>query len=844
MEIALLVLLVTLIVWAKNALTGKIQDQHTQFKVMTEELRALRTEISSLRQADTPPFPAPGPLPAEPEIAAPPVAPTARESAELPPALPPPVEVPVSYPEEEYVSVAKTRTKEYGREEAYAGSSFRPRPLRPEPVAKKEPEPSFFAAFLQQNPDLEKFIGENLINKIGIAILVLGIGYFVKFAIDQDWINEIGRVTIGVLAGGLLLGLAHRLRQNFAAFSSVLVGGGLAVQYFTIAIAFHEYQLLSQTAAFGVMVVITGFAVLLAVAYDRVELAVLAVLGGFATPFMVSTGEGNYQVLFTYILILNTGMLVLAYLKGWRLLNWVSYGCTVLLYGGWLGTRVLPVEDGPYLGALVFGTLFYLIFFLMNIVNNIKERTRFAPADIFILLSNTFFYYAAGMLLLQYLQEGMFRGLFTVALALVNFGFAFAFFRSGRVDRNLVYLLIGLVITFISLAVPVQLEGNFITMFWALEAVLLLWLAQQSGLRFIGSASVLVLGLMLISLVMDWQNLYFLPSGETTLRVLLNKGFITGALAIGAVAATSLLLRRQPTPLSFKIGDLEPALYRQALGVLLGALVYLVGWLELDYQLAVHVDSRQARTIIQGSYNLLYLLGLLGYASYRRTPKLAVGASMLALLGVFLYLVAYSPAVMRLLENHFLYSAPVRTGFSFHYLSLGLVTLLLVLLFHLRHSLLGAWPRLRQPMLWLLGFTVVYISSAELLFHVVYFQTPVANLTDVNDFDQHVAIMESFWGRIWQTNKVGFPILWGVCAFVGMYIGLKRKDRSLRIIALTLFSLTLLKLFAYDIRGISEGGKIAAFISLGVLLLVISFMYQNLKRLILADEPPSVATEE
>ncbi|TAE31273.1 MAG: DUF2339 domain-containing protein [Cytophagales bacterium] len=68
-----------------------------------------------------------------------------------------------------------------------------------------------------------------------------------------------------------------------------------------------------------------------------------------------------------------------------------------------------------------------------------------------------------------------------------------------------------------------------------------------------------------------------------------------------------------------------------------------------------------------------------------------------------------------------------------------------------------------------------------------------------------------------------------------MYLGLARKNRSYRVLSLALFALTLLKLFLYDIRGISEGGRIAAFITLGVLLLVISFMYQRIKRLLLVD---------
>src|SRR5690606_30266447 len=152
--------------------------------------------------------------------------------------------------------------------------------------------PATKPGFFEKHPDLEKFIGENLANKVGIAILVVGIGFFVKFAIDQNWINEIGRVFIGILCGGLLVAIAHRLRKTFVAFSSVLVGGGIAVLYFTIAIAFHEYQIFPQAIAFVLMVVITAFTVVLSLGYNRVELAVFAILGGFGSPFMVSTGEG------------------------------------------------------------------------------------------------------------------------------------------------------------------------------------------------------------------------------------------------------------------------------------------------------------------------------------------------------------------------------------------------------------------------------------------------------------------------------------------------------------------------------------------------------------------------
>lgn len=684
---------------------------------------------------------------------------------------------------------------------------------------------------------MEKFIGENLINKIGIAILVLGIGYFVKFAIDQEWINEIGRVFIGILAGGALIGVAHRLRKSFSAFSSVLVGGGLSVLYFTIAIAFHEYKIFSQPVAFVLMVVITGFSVLLSLTYNRIELAVLSLIGGFATPFMLSTGEGNYQVLFTYVLILDVGMLALTYFKKWSLVHLIAYGFTVLLYGGWLGAKVVATPHAPYIGALVFGTLFYGVFMAMNILYNLKEKAKFSTLEITLLLSTTSLYYAAGMVILANIDKGAYQGLFTVLVAALNCVLALVLYKRQSVDRNLIYLLVGLVITFISLAVPVQLEGNYITMFWALEAVLLLWFAQKSGLTLVSKGSLAVNGLMLISLLMDWAQVYGQTALEQPLLILGNKGFITGFLAILSLLATLRLLRNQTEPFNLWLGKLDISLYRRALGYLTGIVIYLALAFELNYQLISYLGFGPSRIIILGTYNMLFAGAVLEFARRKSLSTVYLGASGLALFAIALYLLLFNPATMDLLREHYLDGQPDFSGFPFHYLGMGLVVALLfavgrnkALLERLPGGGKGVWP-------WVMGVVLVWVASSELLFHVLYANFSFADTqVMLQKPADSIHLADRFNRVLTQANKVGLPILWGICAFVFMWLGLNRKIKGLRIVSLSLFTLTLVKLFAYDIRGISEGGKIAAFISLGIILLTISFMYQKIRKLILAED--------
>ncbi len=692
--------------------------------------------------------------------------------------------------------------------------------IREEALPKEEPLKQTLPrekTFFEKNPDLEKFIGENLINKIGIAILVIGIGFFVKFAIDQDWINEIGRVFIGIVCGGILVGLAHYTRNSFKAFSSVLVGGGMAVFYLTIAIAFHEYKLMPQTLAFAIMVLITLFSVILSIAYDRKELAVLALIGGFASPFMVSTGEGNYKVLFTYVLILNIGMLVLSYFKRWNIVNVISFVFTILLFGGWL-VKIFSseVEPRPYAGALLFATVFYLVFFLMNIINNIRENKTFLAFELTILIANTFLYYSAGMLILKSIQEGMYQGLFTVIIAVFNFVFAYVLFKNKKVDNNLVYLLIGLVLTFVTLSAPIQLKGNYITLFWAAESLLLLWLSQKSGIRIMKLGSVLITTLMMISLIMDWNNVY-MKTGDV-ISIIFNKAFVTSLVVLASISGSIFLMRNEGEKL---LGELDKKSYAVLLELLFIFVSYTGGILEVHHQfmhrLGLGENMRDVVPIYTGCYNLVYVLMISVYIHYKKIKWLEIFPVGFCVLLSMAYLLYYNGIVVSVRDSYLLFDTVYGKHYFFHYLN---VVLLVFILLNALRIVNKNYPKTANEynvFLWFSCFIAVFLASVEL-----------ENMVLVSAFEKGTDL----YSLKHQNYKVGFPILWGVCSFALMALGMKMKIKMLRIISLTLFAIALVKMFVFDIREMSEGGKIAAFISLGVLLLIISFMYQKLKKIL------------
>ena len=802
MEFIYLLTIIGLFFWLRNTLNAGL-------KKLSSEIIALRYELQEKTRRETV-------ADSKAEPSAPPVPDIVTE---------PPPPVVQEEPWEEYkVEAEPIRIFE----EVEKSVTEREKQQEPAPIFSRTdfPPPSPKPTFFELHPDLEKFIGENLINKIGIAILVLGIAYFVKFAIDKEWINEIGRVAIGVLAGGLLIGIAHRLRKTFKAFSSVLIGGGLAVLYFTIAIAFHQYHIFSQAAAFIVMAVITGFAVALSIAYDRIELAVLALIGGFTTPFIVSTGEGNYKILFTYLLILNIGMLVLAYRKKWNLVNLLCYLFTVALYGAWLITKCLGMPDAPYMGALLFGTAFYLVFFLMNIIYNIQNRIHFKAFEIGILLSNTALYYAAGMAILFYYRNNTYQGLFTVLMGVFNLGFAIVLFKRQNTDRNLIYLLIGLVLTFISLAAPVQLEGNHITLFWAAESVLLLWFSQKSGIKLVRATSVIVCGLMTVSLAMDWMELYAvgthdlithdLNSGQV-MTLFLNKAFLTAIASVASVLITRKLLDKEEDAFfAFKIISLSA--YKIILGILFVVLLYLSFSLELNYQLSYRYEATYFRSIGIGIYNFIFLAIAWLLCRKQMTRPLSIVFTLASGFCLFCYFIQYNSAIISSRAD-FLQGVNSGLFFKLHYL----LALLFITGLYIFNQSAKLWTDKGNTdwIKWTTAILVVYIASAELSHLGTWISYSPGRII-------------SYINR--QVVKTGYTVLWGLISFVLMQQGMKRKDRVLRIVSLSLFFLTILKLFLWDIRGISEAGKIIAFISLGVILLVVSFMYQRLKRLILEND--------
>src|SRR5262245_56574886 len=234
-----------------------------------------------------------------------------------------------------------------------------PRPLAEPPVGIHVPPPISPPSELRDRTpdDLESKIGAQWLNRIGIVAVLIGVSYFLKYAFDSRWIGPSGRIAIGLIAGIAVVVWSEWFRnRGHRVFSYSLKAVGIGVLYLSLWAAFQLYQLVPASVAFFAMVVVTAFTVVLALRQDAEIIAAFAVAGGFSTPLLLSTGQNREIELFSYVVLLDLGTLILISFRPWKRLLLGSFIGTLILYAGWYSN----FYTRPQLArTLVLATLFF-----------------------------------------------------------------------------------------------------------------------------------------------------------------------------------------------------------------------------------------------------------------------------------------------------------------------------------------------------------------------------------------------------------------------------------------------------------------------------------------------------
>src|SRR5690606_1117592 len=293
--------------------------------------------------------------------------------------------------------------------------------LQPKPVSTVEKQlPVTPVKPTREKVNMESFIGENLVAKIGILITVIGVAIGGKYAIDNDLISPLTRIILGYMLGIGLVVFALKLKEKYTSFSAVLLSGSMAIFYFITYFAHTLYGLIPQGLAFALMLLFTSFTVVSAIHYKKQVIAVIGLVGAYAIPFFLSNDSGNALVLFTYMAIINIGILVVAYKQYWKVLYILAFSFTWLIYLVWFFDSYYT--EGYFITGLSFATIFFLIFYVTFLAYKLIKKEDFNYGDVILLLLNSFIYYGVGYNILLDHETGVhLLGIFTVFNALIHF---------------------------------------------------------------------------------------------------------------------------------------------------------------------------------------------------------------------------------------------------------------------------------------------------------------------------------------------------------------------------------------------------------------------------------------
>ena len=161
--------------------------------------------------------------------------------------------------------------------------------------------------------------------------------FFLRYSIDRGWLSPTVRVAIGIIVSVALLVVCElKAARKYAVTANALDAAAIAILFATFFAAHTLWQLIPAAVTFGLLAMVTVLAVLLSIRRDSVFIAVLGLLGGFATPALLSTGENRPIPLFAYLLLLNVGLAWVASRRRWPLLTILTLVLTALYQWGWV----------------------------------------------------------------------------------------------------------------------------------------------------------------------------------------------------------------------------------------------------------------------------------------------------------------------------------------------------------------------------------------------------------------------------------------------------------------------------------------------------------------------------
>jgi uncharacterized membrane protein len=392
----------------------------------------------------------------------------------------------------------------------------------------------------------EQILGGSWLARIGALALVIGVGFFLKFAFDNNWLGPAGRVILGVIIGLVMLGAGYWWRKRYPILTQVLSGGGIAVLYLSIFASFAIYDLVHFYVAFALLFLVSIVSAVLALRYNSMSLAIIGILGAFIAPFILGAFGGNGSAaggadqaiqLLAYVILVDIGVLILSNFRNWRWFTLLALFGSLIAFGVWYD----EFERDISLATAEIGiTVIFLIFVGTTTLFHIIWRRAPQAFDFTLMVINPTAYFGISLGLMWDAYRAWMGG-FVFLVALFYGAVSYLAFKRRAESARLGLFALGIALIFLTVALPIQLgDKAWATIAWAAEGAVLVWLSYAFRMPQLRWYSWVAFFLMAVRLLF-----FDTPVSWRGFQPVLNERFLAFTISIAALYLAGYFLLRE-----------------------------------------------------------------------------------------------------------------------------------------------------------------------------------------------------------------------------------------------------------------------------------------------------------